>query len=58
MDHHFAKLWHPYASNYHAPFFYQDQLKVRANKMCSKYGIGNSIYRSKCLNNLEQYKKY
>ena len=32
MDHHFAKLWHPYASNYHAPFFYQDQLKVRAEK--------------------------
>ena len=32
-----------YGSNYYAPFHYQDQLKARASKICSKYGIRNSI---------------
>ncbi len=32
-----------YGSSYYAPFHYQDQLKERARKICSKYGIRNSI---------------
>ena len=32
-----------YGSNFYAPFHYQDQLKERANKICRKYNIRNSI---------------
>ena len=32
-----------YGSSYYAPFQYQDQIKARANKICSKFGIRNSI---------------
>jgi len=32
-----------YGPNFYAPFHYQDQLKARSNKLCSKYNIRNSI---------------
>jgi len=32
-----------YGSNYYPPFHYQDLLKEKARKICSKYGIRHSI---------------
>ena len=32
-----------YGSNFYAPFFYQNKLKEKAERLCKKYKIRNSI---------------